>query len=112
MINFMPEGRCQQCSFLVLAPAATSTVRETAGVKKEEEERRHLKEMRCHSVIFKLTTFCSPISLRERKGLSFSPPTAALTGKDIHLCLNACGKQKCKTVPQCFISGLGLPQEV
>lgn len=65
-------------------------------------ETSHLKEILCHSVIFKLTAFYSPISLRKRKEFSFSPPTATLTGKDIHLCLNAWGKQKCKIVSLFF----------
>lgn len=49
--------------------------------------------MLCHYVIFKLTAFYSPISQeKKKKGLSFSPPTAALTEKDNHPGLNAGGR--------------------
>lgn len=74
--------------FGFLPPAAPSAVREAARVKNEKS---HLTEMWCHCVIFKLT------AQRKKKGLSFSPPTVALTEKDIHPCLNAGGRKKCKS---------------
>lgn len=113
IINFVPEGRCQSAHFLsqFLMPLWLSG-RQRDVFLGGKNETSHLKEILCHSVIFKLTAFYSPISLRKRKEFSFSPPTATLTGKDIHLCLNAWGKQKCKTVSQCFLNGLAWPQEI